>query len=68
MSIGALAAKVKAGLNIEIEGMLSHFAMADSKDKTYTKGQLAKFEQALEAVKAAGVTLSSVISRNRPPS
>ena len=55
--IGALAAKVKALPNIEIEGMFSHFAMADSKDKTYTKGQLAKFEQALEAVKAAGVTL-----------
>ena len=37
--------------------MFSHFAMADSKDKTYTKGQLVKFEQALRAVEAAGVTL-----------
>lgn len=55
--IGALAAAVKQLPNIEIEGMFSHFAMADSKDKTYTKGQLVKFEQALNAVKEAGVTL-----------
>lgn len=55
--IGALAAAVKKLPNIEIEGMFSHFAMADSKDKTYTKGQLVKFEQALKAVEAAGVTL-----------
>ena len=55
--IGALAAAVKQLPNIEIEGMFSHFAMADSKDKTYTKGQLVKFEQALKAVEAAGVTL-----------
>ena len=55
--IGALAAAVKQLPNIEIEGMFSHFAMADSKDKTYTKGQLVKFEQALKAVEEAGVTL-----------
>lgn len=55
--IGALAAAVKQLPNIDIEGMFSHFAMADSKDKTYTKGQLVKFEQALRAVEAAGVTL-----------
>ena len=55
--IGALAAAVKQLPNIEIEGMFSHFAMADSKDKTYTKGQLAKFEQALKAVEEAGVKL-----------
>jgi len=55
--IGALAAAVKALPGIEIEGMFSHFAMADVKDKTYTKGQLVKFEQALKAVEAAGVQL-----------
>ena len=44
--IGALAAAVKQLPNIEIEGMFSHFAMA-----------LVKFEQALKAVEAAGVTL-----------
>lgn len=55
--IGALAAAVKKLPNIEIEGMFSHFAMADSKDKTYTKGQLEKFEQALAEVKKAGVKL-----------
>lgn len=53
--IGALAAAVKQLPNIEIEGMFSHFAMADSKDKAYTKGQLAKFKQALKAVEDAGV-------------
>ncbi|WP_302610245.1 alanine racemase [uncultured Mitsuokella sp.] len=55
--IGALAAAVKKLPNIEIEGMFSHFAMADCKDKTYTKGQLEKFEQALAEVKKAGVDL-----------
>ena len=55
--IGALAAAVKELPNMEIEGMFSHFAMADCKDKAYTKMQLAKFEQAIEAVEAAGVTL-----------
>ncbi len=55
--IGALAGAVRELPGIEIEGMFSHFAMADVKDKAYTKGQLAKFRQALEAVKAAGVEL-----------
>ncbi len=55
--IGVLAAAVKQLPGIEIEGMFSHFAMADSRDKAYTKMQLAKFEQAIKAVEAAGVTL-----------
>ncbi len=55
--IGVLAAAVKQLPGIEIEGMFSHFAMADRRDKAYTKMQLAKFEQAIKAVEAAGVTL-----------
>lgn len=38
--IGALAAKVAELPGIEIEGMFSHFAMADCRDKAYTRMQL----------------------------
>jgi hypothetical protein len=52
--IGALAAKIAALPGIEIEGMFSHFAMADCRDKAYTKMQLAKFQQAIAGSERAG--------------
>ena len=55
--IGALAAKVAALPGIEIEGMFSHFAMADCRDKAYTRMQLVKFQQAIAAVKEQGIAL-----------
>ena len=55
--IGALAAKIAALPGLEIEGVFSHFAMADSRDKAYTKMQLTKFRQAIQAVKDQGIAL-----------
>ncbi|SHK84724.1 alanine racemase [Selenomonas ruminantium] len=53
--IGALAAAISELPGIVIEGMFSHFATADLKDKTYTKKQLAEFKDAIAAVEAQGV-------------
>lgn len=43
--------------NIEIDGIFSHFAKADEKDKTFCREQLAKFTAMTEAIEAMGVTL-----------
>ena len=48
--VGELAAAVAALPNIEIEGMFSHFAAADTADKTFAHEQLALFEQAISSV------------------
>jgi len=39
--------KVKALKNIEIEGIFTHFSVADEKDKTYTEEQFKKFMEVL---------------------
>lgn len=56
--IGKLAAEITKLPGIEIEGMFSHFAMADCKDKAYTKMQLDKFRQAIAAVEEQGITIA----------
>ena len=56
--IGALAAQIAKLPNVMIEGMFSHFATADSRDKSYTKKQLADFQEAIAAVEAQGVKLA----------
>ena len=52
-----LAEAVSQLSNLEIEGMFSHFATADCKDKTFAREQLKKFQEACEAVKARGIEL-----------
>lgn len=42
---------------IEIEGMFSHFATADSKDKTFAYEQLERFKSAIASVKSRGIEL-----------
>ena len=39
--------KVKALKNVEIEGILTHFSVADEKDKSYTEKQFGKFIEVL---------------------
>lgn len=56
--IGELAASIAALPNIEIEGMFSHFAAADSRDKRYTREQLALFDAAIAAVEGRGIKLA----------
>ena len=55
--IGELAAKIASLPNLEIEGMFSHFATADSKDKTFAHEQLAKFKLAISEVEKHGIQL-----------
>ncbi|MCR5758697.1 MAG: alanine racemase [Selenomonas sp.] len=56
--IGDLAENIGRLPGIEIEGMFSHFAMADCQDKGYTRMQLDKFQAAIAAVEERGVKLS----------
>ena len=56
--VGALAKAIKDLPGLVIEGMFSHFATADLKDKSYTKKQLAAFKEAIAAVEAQGVKLA----------
>jgi alanine racemase len=43
--------------NIVVEGMFSHFSSADEKDKTYTFGQLKKYDDFCEKLKAKNVNI-----------
>jgi alanine racemase len=50
---------IKAALklkNIHIEGICTHFATADSRDKTYTHEQLGRFKIVIEQLRKAGIT------------
>ncbi|SFL94453.1 alanine racemase [Pelosinus propionicus] len=51
---GVFIPAVAALAGIEIEGIFSHFATADSADKTYCREQMAHFSQAIAAVEAQG--------------
>ena len=54
---GEMAAVIAALPNIELEGMFSHFALADAVDKSFAKEQFARFRRAMEDVKARGVAV-----------
>nr|WP_092074842.1 alanine racemase [Dendrosporobacter quercicolus]NSL48981.1 alanine racemase [Dendrosporobacter quercicolus DSM 1736]SDN16527.1 alanine racemase [Dendrosporobacter quercicolus] len=53
----AFAEAVAALPGIIIQGIFSHFAAADAKDKTYTIKQFGCFEQALTAVRQRGINI-----------
>ena len=50
-----LAASIAALPGLALEGVFSHFATADDRDKTYAHAQLASFRQALAAIEARGI-------------
>ncbi|RKD30070.1 alanine racemase [Thermohalobacter berrensis] len=43
--------------NIEIEGIFSHFAVADEKDKTFTEKQFQKFNWLVESLEDKGIVI-----------
>ncbi|MBN1429574.1 MAG: alanine racemase [Anaerolineae bacterium] len=43
--------------HLDLEGMFTHFAIADEKDKTYTRKQLATFVEVSNAARQAGYTI-----------
>jgi alanine racemase len=49
--------KVKAFKNIEIEGIFTHFSVADEKDKTYTEAQFKKFMEVLTILEKEGIKI-----------
>lgn len=55
---GEFAAAVAKLPNIIIEGVFTHFAQADSEDKTFAMQQFALFEQALEAIEAKNIKVA----------
>ena len=55
---GTLATAIAKLPGVQVEGMFSHFAAADAKDKSYTQKQLAAFKEAVAAVEKNGVQLS----------
>lgn len=54
---GAFALRVAPLPGLALEGMFTHFATADSKDKTMTRRQFALFLKAREAVREQGVRI-----------
>lgn len=52
---GALAVQLRELPGIELEGIFSHFALSDSRDKTYAQEQLKRFRKALAEVEARGI-------------
>ena len=49
--------KVKVLKNIEIEGIFTHFSVADEKDKTYTEEQFKKFMDVLTFIEKEGIRI-----------
>jgi len=54
---GEFAAAVTALPGIKIEGVFSHFATADSRDKSFAYEQYKKFTEGLKYIKAKGITI-----------
>lgn len=52
-------AKINSLEHIEIEGVFSHFATADNKDKTYSKMQIDKYMQFVKKIEDAGVLIKN---------
>jgi len=49
--------KVKVLKNVEIEGIFTHFSVADEKDKAYTKAQFKKFMEVLTILEKEGIKI-----------
>lgn len=52
-----LAQKISVLPNVELEGVFSHFADADSADRTFTNQQIKIFSDVAEKIRAAGVAV-----------
>lgn len=51
----ALAAEISRLPNVELEGLFSHFADADSPDRTFTNRQIKIFKATADKIQAAGI-------------
>ena len=60
----ALAAYISSLDSVKLEGMSTHFACADSSDRTFTEKQLSQFKAAVNSVKARGLNPGIVHASN----
>lgn len=49
--------RIRALKNVEIEGIFTHFSIADEKDKTYTEKQFRKFMEVLTVLEKEGISI-----------
>ncbi|MGB6369921.1 MAG: alanine racemase [Atribacterota bacterium] len=49
--------RIRALKNVEIEGIFTHFSVADEKDKTYTEEQFRKFMEVLTVLEKEGIRI-----------
>ncbi len=49
--------RIRALKNVEIEGIFTHFSIADEKDKTYTEKQFRKFMEVLTVLEKEGIRI-----------
>lgn len=54
---GALAARIAELPHLDLEGIFSHFATADGKDKAFAYEQLERFKRAVASVEACGISI-----------
>lgn len=50
--------------HVEVEGIFTHFATADSADQSYARAQLATFQRVLDALREAGFTFRYIHAAN----
>ncbi len=53
----AFIKRVKLLKNVEIEGIFTHFSVAEEKDKSYTEDQFRKFKEVLLALEREGINI-----------
>ena len=54
---GEAAAAMAALPAVKLEGLFSHFALADARDKSYAKEQFRRFQRAMAEVEGRGITI-----------
>jgi alanine racemase len=55
---GSVAERISAEKSLWLEGALSHFAQSDELDKTFALLQLARFNEALQALESRGIPVT----------
>lgn len=55
---GLVASAIVKQPGVELEGIFSHFALADAVDKSYANVQLERFKLAMEMIRQAGISVS----------
>jgi len=58
------AKRINSLENIILEGALTHFASSDEKDKSFTYGQIERFQNIISAVKNEGINIPIIHSAN----